>query len=136
MSSPFEEPIDRMATLAPLVPKIREEVNKWRANGYPGASETTQFKIDYGNEWKQKAKDNPEKVAEYLYTYQSEERFGADNRLLIVYLDDDVSIARVEAALNDVNFSSPLKISFTFRHKKTGAKKYVANCFIILLSNS
>ncbi len=47
MSSPFEEPIDRMATLAPLVPKIREEVNKWRANGYPGASETTNSLLNF-----------------------------------------------------------------------------------------
>jgi type III restriction enzyme len=47
MSSPFEEPTDRMATPAPLVTKIREEVNKWRANGYLGASETTNTLLNF-----------------------------------------------------------------------------------------
>ena len=100
------------------------------------ASPTTQFKEYYGSDWKQKAKNNPDKVAEFLYTYQSEERFGADNRLLIVYLDDDVSIEKVETALNSVNFNSPLKVPFTFQHRNAGPKHYVATCFVILLSNS
>ncbi|MCL4376191.1 hypothetical protein M1558_01725, partial [Candidatus Parvarchaeota archaeon] len=100
------------------------------------ASPTTQFKEHYGADWKQKAKNDPKEVAKYLYTYQSEERFSADNRLLIVYLDDDVSIERVEKALDSVDFNSPLKVPFTFQHRKAGPKNYMATCFVILLSNS
>lgn len=47
MSGPFEEPVDRMKTSAPLVPKIRDEVNKWRAEGYPGVSETTNILLNF-----------------------------------------------------------------------------------------
>ena len=41
MNDPFLKPEKRIETSAWLVPKIREEVNKWRELKYEGASETT-----------------------------------------------------------------------------------------------
>ena len=41
MSNPFVKPSKRIETSAWLVPKIREEVDKWREKEYIGASETT-----------------------------------------------------------------------------------------------
>lgn len=48
-------------------------------------SPTNEFKKDFGEHWKTTAIEHPEKVAEYLYTYQDEGRFGAEPRLFIVY---------------------------------------------------
>lgn len=41
MTNPFLKPQKRIETSASLVTKIREEVNKWREDNYPEASETT-----------------------------------------------------------------------------------------------
>ena len=47
MSNPFEEPKDRVNSSSPLVPKIREEVSRWRTNGYQGSSETTATLLNF-----------------------------------------------------------------------------------------
>lgn len=99
------------------------------------ASPTTQFQKKYGENWREQAKTHPEEVAKYLYEYQSEERFGSEPRLLIVYLDQDVSLEKTKAALNDLDFSKPIELEFDFKHK-AGIKKYKTKCFVILLSNS
>lgn len=41
MSDPWEVPAQRRPTVAPLVAKVREAVDAWRAGGYPGASATS-----------------------------------------------------------------------------------------------
>ncbi|HVS79247.1 MAG TPA: hypothetical protein VHD84_03105, partial [Candidatus Saccharimonadales bacterium] len=46
-------------------------------------SPTTEFKRDYGENWRQTAIEHPELVAKYLYVNQDEGRFGADARLLV-----------------------------------------------------
>lgn len=99
------------------------------------ASPTTQFQKKYGESWREQAKAHPEEVAKYLYEYQSEERFGSESRLLIVYLDQDVSLEKIKAALNNLDFSKPIELEFNFKHK-AGIKKYKTKCFVILLSNS
>lgn len=102
-------------------------------------SPTKKFKRDFYENWKEHAIKNPEKVAEYLYKYQDEGRFGTDSRLLVVYLDEDVSIDRIAKTFNDIDLENPLEINFEYIHNKgkptEKTKVYKVNCFIILLSN-
>lgn len=98
-------------------------------------SPTAEFRRDFSDEWKQYAVDHPEKVAEYLYRYQDEGRFGADSRLLVVYLDEDVSIETIAQTIDEIDLQEPIEVTFDYYHKTQGTKTYKVNCFIILLSN-
>jgi len=98
-------------------------------------SVTNEFKKQYGNDWRKTAIKHPERVAEYLYTYQDEGRFGCDPRLLVVYLDEDISIPRIRNIINQTDLDKHIEITFTFQHKSTGAKTYKVPCFVILLYN-
>ncbi len=98
-------------------------------------SPTNQFKKDFGNNWKEEAVKHPEKVAEYLYKYQDEGRFGADNRILVVYLDEEVALEKIKDTIKKVNLTQPFRIGFTYNHKPGGVKTHIVNCFVILLSN-
>ena len=83
--------------------------------------------------WKQTAIQNPALVAQYLYTYQDEGRFGADNRLLVVYLDEDITAKRIKEIIDNTDLEHPLNINFEYKHKIQGVQKYKVNCFVILL---
>jgi len=98
-------------------------------------SPTKKFKEDFGDDWKNYAIEHPEVVAEYLYKYQDEGRFGADSRLLVVYLDEDVTIERIAQIIEETNLEGPLKITFEYSHKNQGNKTYRVSCFVILLYN-
>lgn len=94
-------------------------------------SVTTQFQKNYGDTWKDVAIQKPEEVAKYLYQYQDPGRFGADNRILVVYLNDDIDINNIKKT--DLILVNPHKIEFEYKHSKTDIKKYNVECFIILL---
>ena len=100
-------------------------------------SVTKQFQKDFGNDWKEEAKKNPSKVAEYLYKYQDEGRFGADERLLIVYLKEDIKVKKIKDIIEKTNLESPLEINFEYIHNKgkptEKIKNYKVKCFCILL---
>ena len=96
-------------------------------------SVTKQFKRDFGKNWKEKAINNPPKVAEYLYKYQDEGRFGSDRRMLIVYLDENVPVENIKTKIQDINLEKPYNIDFEYYHKSTETKKYNVDCFCILL---
>lgn len=98
-------------------------------------SPTNEFKRHYGENWKKTAIENPELVAKYLYMYQDEGRFGADPRLLVVYLDEDISIARIREIINSTDLNNPIEINFSYKHKIQGEKNYKVPCFVILLHN-
>ncbi|PIN94288.1 hypothetical protein COU53_04140 [Candidatus Pacearchaeota archaeon CG10_big_fil_rev_8_21_14_0_10_30_48] len=98
-------------------------------------SPTKEFMRAYGDNWKKEAIKQPEKVAEYLYKYQDEGRFGADSRILIVYLDEDVDLEKIEETINKINLNQPLRVSFTYNHARVGEKSYQVKCFVIVLSN-
>lgn len=85
--------------------------------------------------WKQTAIQNPALVAQYLYTYQDEGRFGADNRLLVVYLDEDITAKRIKEIIDKTDLEHPLNINFEYKHKISGVQKYGVKCFVILLYN-
>ena len=98
-------------------------------------SPTNQFKIKFKDNWRQEAINNPALVAEYLYKYQDEGRFGADPRLLVVYLDEDISIQKIQEIIKQADLNKPIEINFSFKHKVQGEKNYKVPCFVILLHN-
>ena len=98
-------------------------------------SPTNEFKRDFKEYWRTTAIEHPEKVAEYLYTYQDEGRFGAQPRLFIVYLDDEISPVRIQQVIEKTNLVTPFPITFKFNHKDMGLKTYRTEAFVILLHN-
>lgn len=98
-------------------------------------SPTNQFKNHFKDNWREEAIKNPSLVAKYLYQYQDEGRFGADPRLLVVYIDEDVSIQKIREIINDANLNKPIEINFSFKHKIQGEKNYKVPCFVVLLHN-
>ncbi|MBU1089365.1 hypothetical protein KKF38_01030 [Patescibacteria group bacterium] len=98
-------------------------------------SPTGEFKRDFKDDWRKTAIEKPELVAEYLYKYQDEGRFGADPRLLVVYIDEDVSIDKIREIINETDLNNPIEINFTYKHKVQGEKNYKVPCFVILLHN-
>ncbi|MCY4577289.1 MAG: hypothetical protein OXB96_02585 [Candidatus Kaiserbacteria bacterium] len=118
------------------------------------ASPTSQFKQNFGKGetsvtkkvrpvvkdedshlWRETAIKRPDLVAEYLYRYQDEGRFDADPRLLVVYLDEDVCLQRIEEIVTATDLTDPLEVVFQYRHKSVGLKQYETKCFVILLYN-
>lgn len=95
-------------------------------------SPTQQFKKDFGINWKKYAINNPSKVAEYLYSYQDEGRFGYSPRLYIVYLDEDIKPLDIQNAINNIDLDNPLDINFTYSHKNLGDKSYKTQAYVIL----
>ena len=79
-------------------------------------------------------KKNPEIVAEYLYKYQDEARFGAESRLLIVYLDDDITEDEIYNCVLKTNLKEPKHISFEYEFSNNTKKVFNVDCYIILLS--
>ena len=98
-------------------------------------SPTKEFKKHFKDAWRKKAITTPALVAEYLYRYQDEGRFGADPRLLVVYIDEDVSINKIREIINTSDLNNPIEINFTYKHKNLGEKNYKVPCFVILLHN-
>lgn len=108
-------------------------------NGYPfdqkvSRSVTNNFINDFGNNWKDEAKKHPETVAKYLYKYQDEARFGAESRLLIVYLDDDITEDEIYKCVVNTNFKEPKHISFEYEFSNKTKELFNVDCYIILLS--
>lgn len=98
-------------------------------------SVTNQFKAKYKDNWRNQAIENPEIVAEYLYSLQDEARFDANPRLLIVYIDEDISAQTIENTIKQTDFFNPKTVCFTFNHKTGGKKSYSTPCIVILLHN-
>jgi hypothetical protein len=100
-------------------------------------SVTKQFQKDFGENWKEKAIKNPAQVAEYLYKYQDEGRFGADERLLIVYLQENIKVEKIREIIENTNLEKPLEINFEYLHNKGKStektKTYKVQCFCVLL---
>jgi len=98
-------------------------------------SPTNEFKRHFKDSWRDVAIKKPELVAEYLYQYQDEGRFAADPRLLVVYIDEDVSVSKIRKIIEETDLDNPIEINFTYRHKVQGEKHYKVPCFVILLHN-
>ena len=93
------------------------------------------FKESHEDEYREYAIAHPEEVAKGLYIGQDEERFGAEPRLLIVYLDEDVTVENIEKIIHTTKLDQPMDLQFDYPHKKTGIRSYETKCFVILLYN-
>lgn len=107
-------------------------------NGFPydqkvSKSVTLGFIRDYKENWKDIAKAHPELVAKYLYEYQDEARFGAESRLLVVYLDEDLTNNDIYKCVTTADMKKPITISFEYNHSNNIKVNYTVDCFIILL---
>lgn len=96
-------------------------------------SVTKNFINDFGDSWKDYAIKNPAVVGKYLYKYQDDARFGAEARLLIVYLEDDLNEEDIYKCVTKTSLKKPYHIKFNYTHSDTTSKEYVTNCYIILL---
>lgn len=95
-------------------------------------SVTKLFIEQHPNNYKDEALKQRDIVAKCLYEYQDEARFGFEPRLLVVYLDSDLSTENIQKSLDEVDFNSPLEIDFSFTHSGN-TRTYQTKCFIILL---
>ena len=93
------------------------------------------FKRKYGDKYRDIAIDNPALVAVSMYENQDEERFGDEPRLLIVYLDSDVTSQKIEEQLSNIDFTEPLQIEFKFNHSNNTLLTHKTKCFVVLLHN-
>ncbi len=102
-------------------------------------SPTKEFKRDFESEpggYKAHAKRNPNLVAKYLYELQDEDRFGSNNRLFVVFLDNDkisFELAELKIYLHQFENLKPFEISFKYKHKSLGEKEHKANAYVILI---
>lgn len=92
------------------------------------------FISQYGDNYREIAINHPELVAKSLYEHQDGERFDAQPRLYIVYLDDDVSNDQIEYLLSNINFNEPYNIEFDYLHANV-MEHHITHCFVILLHN-
>lgn len=107
-------------------------------NGYPydqkvSKSVTKQFKDNFGDSWKDVAIKKPEIVAEYLYKYQDDQRFGYEPRLLVVNIDENIDNEDIIKCVKKVDFQKPIKLNFQYVHPNNIIKEYITECYIVLL---
>ena len=107
-------------------------------NGQPfdqkvGRSIGRAFIEKYGEEYREIAIENPDLVAISLYENQDEERFGDEPRLLIAYLDSDLTTEDVENSLASVDFSCPINIDFEYEFSNGNMRIYQTYCYVVLL---
>ena len=93
------------------------------------------FIDSYPENYRQVAIENPDLVAKSLYENQDNARFGSEPRLLIVYLDSDVSTDSLEDKLKNIDFGNPINIDFEFKEKGKAKEEYNTDCFVVLLHN-
>ena len=91
------------------------------------------FLQTYGENYRTIAIAHPELVAKSLYENQDEERFGAEPRLLIVYLDSDIDSSSIENQLRAIDFTHPTDVEFDYIHSNNNRVHHRTKCFIVLL---
>ena len=91
------------------------------------------FQNKYGDNYRDVAINNPSLVAISMYENQDEERFGEEPRLLIIYLDSDVTSNKIEEQLKNIDFNKPMQIEFKYKHSNNNLLVHRTECFVILL---
>lgn len=91
------------------------------------------FIKQYKDNYREKAIKEPALLAKSLYEHQDVNRFGNDPRLLVVYLDDDMSTDEIEKKLKTTDFSQPMSIVFEYPGSDNVMKKYSTSCYLVLL---
>ncbi len=91
------------------------------------------FTEKYGEAYRQTAIERPDLLAKSLYQNQDQARFGKEPRLLIVYLDEDLTINDIEESLKSANLNKPLELEFEYIHAHNDIRIYSTQCYIVLL---
>ena len=109
-------------------------------NGNPydqkvGKSVGKSFINQYGENYREIAVACPDLVAKSLYENQDEERFGDEARLLIVYLDNNISANDIRTQISEIDFSAPYEITFDYKHSNNIVISHRTKCFVVLLHN-
>lgn len=107
-------------------------------NGEPfdqkvGRSVGKAFIEKYGDNYRNIAIENPDLVAISLYENQDKERFGYEPRLLIAYLDSDLTTEDVEYSLSEIDFRNPIEIEFEYDFSNGEKQIFETYCYVILL---
>ena len=89
----------------------------------------------FGDNYYDVAIRNPEFVAMSLYENHDEERFDADPRLYVVYLDSDVSTENIERSIVDSDLCEPYDIEFEYYHSNSRQLVHETYCYVVLLHN-
>lgn len=93
------------------------------------------FINEYGDNYYNVAVNCPDLVAKSLYENQDEERFDAQPRLYVVYLDNDISSDAIEQSIMESDFFEPCEIEFEYIHSNSKSLLHRTYCYIILLHN-
>ena len=93
------------------------------------------FIDEYGEDYYNIAINRPDLVAKSLYENQDEERFDAQPRLYVVYLDNDISSDAIEQSIMESDFFEPYEIEFEYIHSNSESLLHRTYCYIILLHN-
>ena len=101
MISPFLKPEERTKTLCQLVPKIRNEVEKWRNSEYPGVSETTKTLINFWFKEEHRIRDKS-------FKYYFCQREAVET---LIYLFEVKKIRRLRDLI--VNYDSEKKLAYS-----------------------
>lgn len=89
----------------------------------------------YGDNYREIAINNPELVAESLYEFQDESRFGDEARVLVIYLDQNVSAERTKEIILSTHFEAPINFSFEYHHSGNRVQRHNTSCFVVLIRN-
>lgn len=98
-----------------------------------GRSVGKAFIEKYGENYREVAIMHPEIVAKSLYENQDKQRFGAEPRLFVIYLDSDVNSSKIQSQLSQVDFKRPYEITFNYKHSNNTIRTYKTKCFVVLL---
>ena len=91
------------------------------------------FKEKYGDDYRSVAINHPELLAQSLYEHQDPDRFGAEPRFLVVYLDTDMDSDEIEGLLKGIDFSVPMSFDFEYGEKNGVKSVFHTSCYLILL---
>ncbi len=78
-------------------------------------------------------KKNPHILAKWMYENQDQERFDYDYRLYVAFGDNDLEPNRIVNIIKSTNFSDPIDIEFSYKHKSSGILEYKTKCLVIII---
>jgi len=97
-------------------------------------SVTNQFMEKHGDDWRNKAIENPLEVAKFLMELGDESRFSNVPRLFVIDVDGSYELNGIEEMVSTVNFQEPQSVSYQYQHK-SGVQNYSCPVLCLLLTS-
>ena len=97
-------------------------------------SVTNQFMEKHGDDWRNKALENPLEVAKFLMELGDESRFSNVPRLFVIDVDGSYELDGIEEMVSTVNFQEPQSVSYQYQHK-SGIKNYSCPVLCLMLTS-